>query len=145
MSDLINKTMEVLDFNETSNIFTEAVSKPSLAHLAADHYHHVGTGSDYNDGASSKEKSAGRAKAKSTLAKVEKHYGAETAKDVEHHTDYAFAHDNTSGPGAAGSHKEFANKHLGGVGSTHHKEYIARLEHHGYEIGDSDSGVHVHH
>ena len=46
MSDLINKTMEVLYFNETSNIFTEAVSKPALAHLAADHYHHTGMGID---------------------------------------------------------------------------------------------------
>lgn len=128
---------------ETVEYVNEAASKPSIAHLAADHYHHVGTGSDYNDGASSREKSAGRAKAKSTLAKVEHHYGKEAAKDVEHHTDHAFAHDNMSGPGGTeGTHKKFADKHLGGKGSAQHKEYTDRLAHHGYEIGP-DTGMHT--
>jgi hypothetical protein len=121
----------------------EAVAKTSIAHLAADHYHHVGSGSDYNDDATPKQQSAHRSKAKEILKKVEQHHGAEAAKDVEHHTNYAFAHDNTTGPGGdAGTHKKFAEKHLGGVGSAHHKEYTSRLEHHGYELG-SDSGMHT--
>jgi PBP1b-binding outer membrane lipoprotein LpoB len=37
MSDLINKTLQVMESNETSNIFTEAASTPSLGKLAADH------------------------------------------------------------------------------------------------------------
>jgi hypothetical protein len=129
-------------FNQ--EVVTEELSEstaPSLAHLAADHYHHVGTGSDYNDGATEKEKRQGRKDAKETLKTVEKHYGKDTAKDVAHHTNYAFDHDNSSGPGGgAGTHKKFAEKHLGGVGSAHHKEYVARLHHHGYETGD---GIHT--
>jgi hypothetical protein len=146
MSDLINQTLVALEnIDKTSNIFIidEAASKTSIAHLAADHYHHVGSGSDYNDEATSKQKSAHRNKAKDILKKVEQHHGAEAAKDVESHTNYAFAHDNSSGPGgSAGTHKKFAEKHLGGVGSAHHKEYTSRLEHHGYETG-SDTGMHT--
>jgi hypothetical protein len=144
MSDLINQTLVALEnTDKTSNIFTidEAV-KPSIAHLAADHYHHVSMGSDYNDDATSKEKSAHRSKAKTVLAKVEKHHGAEAAKDVESHTNHAFEHDNMSAGGSKGAHTKFADKHLGGKGSVSHKEYTSRLEHHGYETG-SDTGMHT--
>lgn len=140
-----NLTADEVKVHAKKHIIGEEVleeeTKPSLAHLAADHYHHVGTGSDYNDGATEKEKRQGRKDAKETLKTVEKHYGKDTAKDVAHHTNYAFAHDNASGPGGgAGTHKKFAEKHLGGVDSAQHKEYIARLHHHGYETGD---GIHT--
>jgi hypothetical protein len=120
----------------------EAVAKTSIAHLAADHYHHVSSGSDYNDDATPKQQSAHRSKAKEILKKVEQHHGAEAAKDVESHTNHAFEHDNMSAGGSAGSHTKFADKHLGGKGSAQHKEYTSRLEHHGYETG-SDTGMHT--
>ena len=146
MSNLIEQSLLALEqsgSNPFTKVLNESSEKPSIAHLAADHYHHVGMGSDYNDEASSKVKAAHRKQAKEILSTVEKHYGKETAKDVTHHTNYAFSHDNMSGPGGGeGTHKKFAEKHLGGVGSTQHKEYIARLQHHGYETG-SDTGMHT--
>lgn len=144
MTNLIEQSLLALEqsgSNPFTQILNESEQKPSLAHLAADHYHHVGTGSDYNDGATERQKSAGRKAAKETLKTVEKHYGKDTAKDVADHTNYAFDHDNSSGPGGgAGTHKKFAEKHLGGVGSAQHKEYMTRLHHHGYETSDDDGG-----
>jgi hypothetical protein len=129
-------------FNQ--EVVTEELSEstaPSLAHLAADHYHHASSGTQYNDGATSKEKSAHRSKAKDILKTVKQHHGAEAAKDVKSHTEDAFEHDNYSAGGSDESHKKFADKHLGGKGSPQHKEYVNRLGHHGYETG-SDSGMH---
>ena len=84
-----------------------------------------------------------RKQAKEILSTVEKHYGKEAASDVQHHTNHAFSHDNSSGPaGSAGTHTAFAAKHLDGKGSAKHKEYVARLNHHGYETG-SDTGMHT--
>jgi len=129
-------------FNQ--EVVTEELSEatvPSLARLAADHYNHVSSGSDYNDDATPKQQSYHRSKAKEILKKVEQHHGAEAAKDVESHTNHAFEHDNMSAGGDPGSHKKFADKHLGSKGSPQHKEYMNRLDHHGYETG-SDSGMH---
>ena len=146
MSNLIEQSLLALEqsgSNPFTKVLNESSEKPSIAHLAADHYHHVGMGSDYNDEASSKVKATHRKQAKEILSTVEKHYGKEAASDVEHHTNHAFSHDNSSGPaGSAGTHTAFAAKHLDGKGSAKHKEYVARLNHHGYETG-SDTGMHT--
>ena len=129
-------------FNQ--EVVTEELSEatvPSLAHLAADHYNHVSSSSEHNDEATPRQQSYHRSKAKEILKKVEQHHGAEAAKHVKSHSEDAVEHDNMSAGGSPGSHKEFADKHLGGKGSPQHKEYIKRLDYHGYETR-SDSGMH---
>jgi hypothetical protein len=129
-------------FNQ--EVVTEELSEatvPSLAHLAADHYNHVSSSSEHNDEATPRQQSYHRSKAKEILKKVEQHHGAEAAKHVKSHSEDAVDHDNMSAGGSPGSHKEFADKHLGGKGSPQHKEYIKRLDYHGYETR-SDSGMH---
>lgn len=111
MSDLINKTLELLHCDETSNIFTEAASKPSLGKLAADHYEHEAAGN--------------KTKSQATLSKIEQHHGKEAAHAVAQHTNHAYSVDNTSGGSKVPKHfhSNFVNKHLGGKGSAEHEAY----------------------
>ena len=125
MSDLINKAIETLESNETSNIFTEAASKPSLGKLAADHAEaHQAT-----------EEDGEHDKRPSIEKKITQHYGHATAEDVKDHSSRVNSVENKSGPGGPSYknfHGKFVKTHLGGHGSDEHKSYQKQMAHHGH-------------
>lgn len=137
-----SKAAKLAEQVEAEEIVSEAKEKPSIAHLAADHYHHIGMASDYNDEGTDKQKAAAKKKANDILAKVKEHHGEEAAKDVAKHSEHAFEHDNSTTGSGKKEHAAFADKHLGGKGSAEHKKYKSQLDKHGYET-DSGSGMHT--
>lgn len=133
MSNLIKQTLEVLELKETSNIFTEAASKPSLGKLAADHYHHHSLhlwGSEA--GRSDKQIEAHGEKKKKIHATITHHYGKDTADAVHKHSDDAATVENSSvGHVKPKFHSDFVSKHLGGKDSKQHQDYKKQITHHG--------------
>jgi hypothetical protein len=133
MSDLINKTLQVMESNETSNIFTEAASTPSLGKLAADHYHQHSLHA-YGDhaGRTNAQIKVHGSNAEKIHSKIATHHGKETADAVAKHSDDAATVENaTMGHVDTHFHSKFVQKHLGGNGSKEHQEYKKRITHHG--------------
>ena len=132
MSDLINKTLEVMEFNETSNIFTEAKSTSSLGQLAASHYHHHSLNVYGNEaGESDSQIRAHAKKATQIHSQIATHHGKEAADAVAKHSDDAATVENASaGHVESHFHSKFVAKHLGGHGSTEHAAYKKQITHH---------------
>jgi hypothetical protein len=145
MSDLINKAIEALESNETSNIFTEAASTPSLGKLAASHYHHHSLhvyGSEAGESDSQIRSHA--AKATKIHGQIEAHHGKQTADAVKDHSETAGQVENSSmGHASKHFHSDFVNKHLGGKGSTEHQAYKKQITHHDDdEVADHQNDSH---
>ena len=130
---------------QSQEVVTEATGgKPSLGVLAAKHFEHTinaNHGGEFD--LSDKQQAAHAKKAHAVKAEIEKHHGAEAAKDVhEHSHDAAYHEMGTLEQGAF--HHAFAKKHLGGVDSAEHKKYKAQIDKQDLKM-HGDTGVTTHH
>jgi hypothetical protein len=112
-------------FNQ--EVVTEAVAKPSLGKLAADHA----------EAHQAAEEDGEHDKRPSIEKKITKHYGQETANAVKHHSGMVNDVENKSGPGGPSYknfHGNFVKKHLGGHDSADHKAYKSQMENMGMQM-----------
>lgn len=131
-------------FAETEEI-TEEGKKPSLGALAAKHFEHtINANHGHNFDLSDKQMAAHAKKAHAVKSEIEKHHGAEAAKDTHEHSHMAADHEEGTTGGDTGFHHEFVKKHLGGVNSPEHKKYKAQIDKQDLKM-HGDTGVTTHH
>ena len=131
---------------QSQEVVTEANGgKPSLGVLAAKHFEHTinaNHGGDFD--LSDKQMATHAKKAHEVKAEIEKHHGAEAAKDTHEHSHMAADHEQGSIGGGSNFHHEFAKKHLGGVDSAEHKKYKTQIDKQDLKM-HGDTGVTSHH
>jgi len=124
---------------------TEEGKKPSLGVLAAKHFEHtINATHGHNFDLSDKQMASHAKKAHAVKSEIEKHHGAEAAKDTHEHSHMAADHEEGNIGGDTGFHHEFAKKHLGGVNSPEHKKYKAQIDKQDLKM-HGDTGVSTHH
>jgi len=129
----------------SEEVVSEEVGKPSLGMLAAKHFEHtINANHGHNFDLSDKQMASHAKKAHAVKADIEKHHGAEAAKDTHEHSEMAADHEEGTIGGHTNFHHDFAKKHLGGVGSQEHQKYKAQIDKQDLKM-HGDTGVTTHH